>query len=175
MERRNEQCKQRNTYFDNETLWLVLLIYKYTTFAAIGHSPSQLMLGRRMRTHFPTLLSGLPPCWPNPNEVRGQDEPSCRTSVNVDVVRLEHSHSLIDNLENHSTASGPASCRRRRPPGNAVSGHSSTMCLVVWWLSPPGQAGDAITPHRWRVSAHRAWEHMRRFSHKLTSRYSEPR
>ena len=64
------------------------------------------------------------------------------------VVRLEHSHSFIDSCYNHSTASGPASCRRRRPPGNAVSGHSSTVCLVVWWLSPQGQAGDAITPHR---------------------------
>ena len=49
----------------------------------------------------------------------------------VVVVRLEHSHSFIDSFDNHSTASGPVSCRRRRPPGNAVSGHSSTMCLVV--------------------------------------------
>ena len=53
----------------------------------------------------------------------------------VVVVRLEHSHSFIDSSDNHSTASGPASCRCRRPPGNAVSGHSSTMCLVGWWLS----------------------------------------
>ena len=68
--------------------------------------------------------------------------------VVVVVVRLEHSHSFIDSFDNHSTASVPASCRRRRPPGNAVSGHSSTMCLVVWWLSPQGQAGDAITPHQ---------------------------
>ena len=67
---------------------------------------------------------------------------------NVVVVRLEHSHSFNDSLDNHSTASGPAWCIRCRPPGNAVSGHSSTMCLVVWWLSPQGQAGDAITPHR---------------------------
>ena len=66
----------------------------------------------------------------------------------VVVVRLEHSHSFIDSLVNHCTASGPASCKRRRPPGNAVSGQSSTMCLVVWWLSPQGQAGAAITPHR---------------------------
>ena len=32
--------------------------------------------------------------------------------------------------------------------GNAVSGHTSTMCIVVWWLSPQGQSGDATTPHR---------------------------
>ena len=70
------------------------------------------------------------------------------SSVVVVVVRLEHSHSFIDSFDNHYTASGPASCRRRRPPGNAVSGHSSTLCLVVWWLSPQGQAGDTITPHR---------------------------
>ena len=42
----------------------------------------------------------------------------------VVVARLEHSHSFIDSFDNHSTASGPASCRRSRPPGNAVSGHS---------------------------------------------------
>ena len=69
-------------------------------------------------------------------------------NVVVGVVRLEHSHSFIDSVDNQSTASEPASCRRRRPPGNAVSDHSSTMCLVVWWLSPQGQAGDAIMPHR---------------------------
>ena len=83
--------------------------------------------------------------------------------VSVVVVRLEHSHSFIDSFDNHSTASGPASGRRRRPPGNAVSGHSSTMCLVVWWLSPHGQAGDAITPHRSRDSAYLALAHLRRF------------
>ena len=44
-------------------------------------------------------------------------------------------------------ASGPASCRRRRPPGNAFSGHSS-LCVVVWWKFPQEQAGYTITPHR---------------------------
>ena len=78
-------------------------------------------------------------------------------------VCLEHSHSFTDSFDNHSTASGPTSCRRRSPPGNTVSGHSSTMCLVVWWLSPQGQAGDAITPHRYRDSAHLALPHLRRF------------
>ena len=68
------------------------------------------------------------------------------------------------SLDNHSPASGPAWCRRCGPPGNAVSGYSSTMYLVVWWHSPQRQAGDAITPHRWRDSAHLAWSHLRRFS-----------
>ena len=39
----------------------------------------------------------------------------------VVVVRLEHFHNFIDSLDNHSIASVPDSCRRRRPPGNAVS------------------------------------------------------
>ena len=91
-------------------------------------------------------------------------DPTIRKVSPVVVVRLEHSHSFNDSLDNHSTASGPAWCRRCRPPGNAVSGHSSTMCFVVWWLSPQGQAGDAITPHRWRDSVHLAWQHLRRFS-----------
>ena len=40
-------------------------------------------------------------------------------STVVVVVRLEHSHSFNDSLDNHSTASGPAWCRSCRPPGNA--------------------------------------------------------
>ena len=62
-------------------------------------------------------------------------------SITVVVVRLERSHGFIDSLDNHSTASGPAWCRLR----NAVSGHSLTMCIVVWWLSPQGATGDVIT------------------------------
>ena len=81
--------------------------------------------------------------------------PSNLGSPNVVVVRLEHSRS-IDSFDNHSTASGPASCRRRRPPWNAS-------CLVVCWLFPHGQAGDAIVSHRYRDSAHLAWPHLRRF------------
>ena len=69
-------------------------------------------------------------------------------SNGVVVVRLEHTHSFIDSFDYHSTASGPASCRRRRPPWNAVCGHSSIRWFVVWWISPQRQAGDAITPHR---------------------------
>ena len=92
------------------------------------------------------------------------------------VVRSEHSHSFIDSLDNQLTASGPVSCIRRRPPGNAVSaGHSSTMFLVVWWLSPQGQAGDAITPRRCRDSAHFSLATSQMIqSDELTSRYSEP-
>ena len=77
----------------------------------------------------------------------------------VCVVRLEHSH----NFDNHSIASGPGTCRRRKPPVIAKMGHSLTMCLVVWWLSPQGQAGDAITPHRLSDSAHLACPHLRPF------------
>ena len=62
-------------------------------------------------------------------------------TLSVVVVRLEHSHSLIASFDNHSTVPGPASCRRSKPPDNAVSGHSSTMSFVVWWPSPQGQAG----------------------------------
>ena len=59
----------------------------------------------------------------------------CSFNVVVIVVRLGHSHSFNDSIDNHSTASG---WRRCSPPGNAVSGHSSTMRFVVWWLSPQG-------------------------------------
>ena len=46
------------------------------------------------------------------------------TEFTVVIVSLEHSHSFIDSFDHHSTASGHASCRLRRPPGNAVNGHS---------------------------------------------------
>ena len=51
-----------------------------------------------------------------------------RTILNV-AVRLEHSHIVYVSFDNHSTASGPSSCRRRRHPGNAVSGHSQQCAL----------------------------------------------
>ena len=35
------------------------------------------------------------------------DHMNCSTSVVVVVVRLEHFHSFIGSLDNHSTASGP--------------------------------------------------------------------
>ena len=83
---------------------------------------------------------------------------SCCLGLNMPLAYTTHlvSRCLVVHLELNTLMASlvvlstipPASCRRRGPPGNAVSGYSSTMCLVVWWLSPQGQAGDAITPHR---------------------------
>ena len=102
-----------------------------------------------------------------PGRVRSSGRAVVRPANFMNILMLLfvwNTHRFIDSLDNLSTASGPAWCRRCRPPGKAVSGHTSTMCLVVWWLSPQGQAGDAIKPHRWRDSAHLAWPHLRRFS-----------
>ena len=43
-------------------------------------------------------------------------------------------------VRSHSTASSSAMWRARRPPVNFVSGHSSTMCAIVW-TSPQRQKG----------------------------------
>ena len=42
----------------------------------------------------------------------------------------EQRHRSNDILDNHSTASALSSYKRRRPPGNAVSEHCSSMRLV---------------------------------------------
>lgn len=56
-----------------EDPWLGLLVYRDTVIAATGHSPSQLMLGRHIRTTLPTLPSALKPNWPNPDLIRMKD------------------------------------------------------------------------------------------------------
>ena len=89
----------------------------------------------------------------------------CQRNDNCYCVSVANLHAVDAKITARDVkeATNSTSCRRRRPPGNAVSGHSSTMCLVVWWLSPQGQAGHAITPHRYRDSEHLAWPHLRRF------------
>ena len=53
---------------------------------------------------------------------------------------------------------------RRDPLRVDVAGLQGMLQQCAWWLSPQGQAGDAITPHRYRDSAHLAWPHLRRFT-----------
>ena len=54
--------------------WLGLIIYRDTVIAATGNSPSQLMLGRHIRTTLLTLPAALKPSWPNPDLVRVKDQ-----------------------------------------------------------------------------------------------------
>ena len=56
------------------------------------------------------------------------------------VVRLEHSHSFIDSLDNDSTALRLTSCRHSRPPGNGSDGDDTIKLFysnhpkVQWYL-----------------------------------------
>ena len=54
--------------------WLGLMIYRDTPIAATGHSPSQLMLGRHIRTTLPVLPSTLEPSWPDRESVLLRDQ-----------------------------------------------------------------------------------------------------
>ena len=56
-----------------EDSWLGLMIYRDTVISATGCSPSQLMLGRHIRTSLSTLPSALQPSLPNPDQVRARD------------------------------------------------------------------------------------------------------
>ena len=111
---------------------------------------------------------------------RGEEMPTFATCLNITVpqkttrqitlldlsvvvvVRLEHSHSFTASLDNHYTASGPGSSRRRRPPGNAVSGHSSTMCLYLWSGGSLCRGKQVMWSHPIGGEIRRIW-HLRRF------------
>ena len=56
-----------------EDPWLGLMVYRDTVISATGCSPSQLVLGRHIRTILPTLPSALQPSLPNPDQVRDRD------------------------------------------------------------------------------------------------------
>lgn len=61
---------------------LALLSYRATPLQATGASPSQLMLGRQIRSTLPTLEANLQPAWPDFQKVRQQD----------DLAKLRYSH-----------------------------------------------------------------------------------
>ena len=60
---------------------------------------------------------------------------SSGSCMDVVVVRLEHSHSFIDSFENHSTASGPASCGMDEGPPNISVGHAGFTVVSVYKAS----------------------------------------
>ena len=53
--------------------WLGLLAYRSTPVQATGYSPSQLLMGRRLRTTLPCLSETLTPEWPSPETVKKKD------------------------------------------------------------------------------------------------------
>lgn len=46
-------------------VFLALMAYRSTPVASMGVSPSQLMMGRQLRTTLPTMSSNLEPKWPD--------------------------------------------------------------------------------------------------------------
>ena len=57
-----------------EDPFAALMAYRATPVAATGFSPSQLIMGRTIRTTLPTLPSNLQPRWPDSREVKDNDE-----------------------------------------------------------------------------------------------------
>ena len=57
-----------------DDVFRALMAYRSTPVAATGVSPSELIMGRRMRTAMPVLSKTLKPKWPNLNTVRNRDK-----------------------------------------------------------------------------------------------------
>ncbi len=56
-----------------------LMSYRATPIQATGVSPTQLMMGRQIRSTVPTLESHLQPEWPDLQQVRKTDQKAKRT------------------------------------------------------------------------------------------------
>ena len=65
------QCK---SILKQSDPFIALMAYRATPLAATGYSPSQLLMGRSIRTIVPTIQRNLAPCWPDPEKVRENDE-----------------------------------------------------------------------------------------------------
>ena len=53
--------------------WLALLIYRGTVISATAHSPTQLLIGRHVKTNLPTPPSALRSCQSSPGDIREND------------------------------------------------------------------------------------------------------
>ena len=53
--------------------WLALMIYRDTVISATGHSPTQLLIGRHVKTNLPTPSSALRSCQTSPEDIREND------------------------------------------------------------------------------------------------------
>ena len=53
--------------------WLALMIYRDTVISATGHSPTQLLIGRHVKTNLPTPSSALRSCQSSPEDIREND------------------------------------------------------------------------------------------------------
>ena len=53
--------------------WLALMIYRDTVILATAHSPTQLLIGRHVKTNLPTPSSALRSCQSSPEDIREND------------------------------------------------------------------------------------------------------
>ena len=127
-----------------EDPWLALMIYRDTVISATGCSPSQLMLGRHIRTTLPTLPSALKPSLPNPDKVRARD------------LQTKLSYERQYNRRNGVIALSPLQ------PGNAVRMRTD---LEKKWDKNGVVSHNADTPRSYIVRADDGAEYRRNRRH----------
>ncbi|XP_060078807.1 uncharacterized protein K02A2.6-like [Ylistrum balloti] len=65
--------KRAKRILDQDDVFIALMAYRATPIVATGSSPSQLIMGRQIRTTVPVVEKKLVPKWPNAKNVRKRD------------------------------------------------------------------------------------------------------
>ena len=97
------------------------MIYRDTVISATGHSPTQLLIGRHVKTNLPTPSSALRSCQSSPEDIRENDN-KAKLSCTQHYDR-RHSARSLPSLS-------PGDEVRVKTPHNRVTGHRKVWCRL---------------------------------------------
>ena len=104
--------------------FLALMVYRATPIPATGVSPSQLIMGRQIRTTIPTLSRNLLPAWPYLSTVREVDKKAKERYSHA--YNKRHGVKSLSDLEPGQTVRVKNDNQKKWSPVGVVSGYGST-------------------------------------------------